>query len=298
MPVRRISSLARVLLASLAWVTVIPLHAEHRSVRVQVIDRGQADGILIRTPNDKWVVIDAGTNEKQARAMESQWGVDRIALAIVSHRHSDHLGGMDEIIETFHVDRLVMNMADCPGRTVDDKVREAAAEHSVPTQSLGADSIEIDGVHFVILPPDPVDDKCPNEENNNSIVVRMEFGKFSMLFAGDAETDQREWLMKHHSRQLDVDVLKASHHGARNGVDGMVAEQSWLDIVAPDDVVISAGRKNSHGHPHSGAMTAYEKLGEANIHCTHRHGTVRVYGYRDGSHKIYHQLESHQTCRQ
>jgi beta-lactamase superfamily II metal-dependent hydrolase len=84
--------------------------------------------------------------------------------------------------------------------------------------------------------------RTPNEENNNSIVVRMEFGSFSMLFAGDAETEEGEWLMEHHPDQLDVEVLKASHHGAINGVDGQIRVtgengdedvRSWLDVVSP-----------------------------------------------------------------
>ena len=49
--------------------------AQLSSVRIQVIDRGQADGILIRTPNRKWIVIDAGTNKQQAKAMKDVWGV-------------------------------------------------------------------------------------------------------------------------------------------------------------------------------------------------------------------------------
>ncbi len=70
--------------------------AQHNSVRIQVLDRGQADGILIRTPNDQWVVIDAGTNRQQARSMRDIWAVDRVALAILSHRHFDHQGGIDQ----------------------------------------------------------------------------------------------------------------------------------------------------------------------------------------------------------
>ena len=115
-----------------AMLLAAPLQAQHRSVRVQVIDRGQADGILIRTPNEEWVVIDAGTNRAQADAMRDTWGVDDVALAVVSHRHFDHQGGMDEIIREFDVDLLVMNSADCPNRTSDDRIRTAASERNVP----------------------------------------------------------------------------------------------------------------------------------------------------------------------
>ena len=72
----------------------IPSSAQFLSVRIQVIDRGQADGILIRTPNQHWIVIDAGTNSQQAEAMRESWNVDTVALAVVSHRHFDHQGGI------------------------------------------------------------------------------------------------------------------------------------------------------------------------------------------------------------
>ena len=75
----------------------LPALAQHASVRVQVLDRGQADGIVIRTPNEEWIVIDGGTNAQQAAALTAM-GVSRISLAIVSHRHFDHHGGMDTIL--------------------------------------------------------------------------------------------------------------------------------------------------------------------------------------------------------
>ena len=140
---------AIILLAALLF--PIPASSQHLSVRVQVIDRGQADGILIRTPNDEWVVIDAGTSKAQAEAMRDVWGVDEVALAIVSHRHTDHFGGMDDVLSLFDVDLLVMNTADCPDRSTDDKIRRIAGERGVPMQSLGADTIMVDGVRFIIL---------------------------------------------------------------------------------------------------------------------------------------------------
>ena len=88
----------------LSWLLLCspPGEAQFQSVRVQIIDWGQADGILIRTPNERWVVIDAGTNRQQADAMRNTWGVDRVALAVVSHRHLDHAGGMD-VTATHHI---------------------------------------------------------------------------------------------------------------------------------------------------------------------------------------------------
>lgn len=289
----------RGVLGAAAWLALLgasPAAAQQPRVRVQVIDRGQADGILIRTPNERWVVIDAGTDRQQAESMAGNWRVDSVALVIVSHRHRDHFGGMDEVLEAFPVGRFVGHLGDCPGTDADDTIRAISSRRGIPTQDLGADTIVVDGVRFIILPPDPDDDPCPREENNNSVVVRMEFGAFSMLFTGDAETAQREWLMEHHRDLLDVAVLKASHHGSRNGADGMVNGRTWLDHVTPQAVVISAGVHRGFKHPHAETVDAYSAaVGDA-LHCTNRHGTVRVYAFADGSFRIRRQFSSDRSC--
>lgn len=287
-----------ILTAVLALLVTAPLTAQHVSVRVQVIDRGQADGILIRTPNDRWVVIDAGTSKAQAEAMRDVWGVDEVALAVVSHRHTDHFGGMDDVLSLFDVDLLVMNTVDCPDRATDDKIRRIAGERNVVMQSLGADTFNIDGVRFIVLPPDPVDDDCPDDENDNSIVVRMEYGDFSMLFTGDAETDERRWLMEHHPALLNATVLKAAHHGSGNGADGTFNGTDWIDAVDPSAVIISAGEGNRHGHPTDSAMDIYEPHVAANrMYCTSRMGTLRIYGRRDGRFSVWKQRPFTGSCR-
>src|SRR4030067_3390936 len=86
-----------------------------QSVRVQIIDVGQGDSILIRTPNVKWVLIDAGTSSRIAKALPG-WGVSKIALAVVSHRHFDHLGGMDNVLNSIPVDQFLGSTEDSPKR--------------------------------------------------------------------------------------------------------------------------------------------------------------------------------------
>ena len=88
-----------ILLTSVFLMSIIPDPAL-ASVRIQIIDRGQADGILVRTPNNHWIVIDAGTNGQQANAMENDWGVDKVDLAIVTIRR-------DTIEFTLPVDRTL-----------------------------------------------------------------------------------------------------------------------------------------------------------------------------------------------
>lgn len=270
---------------------VTPAFAQHEPVRVQVIDRGQADGILIQTPNKQWVVIDAGTDSAQATAMRDRWGVDEVALVITSHRHYDHYGGIRHVLNGFDVGLYVGNLDDCPNRSTDDTIRRVLSDRGIPAQSLGADTITIDGIDFIILPPDPVDDRCPQDENDNSVVVRMEYGEFAMLFTGDAETEQRQWLMANHPDLLDVEVLKASHHGSRNGTS-----PPWLAAVTPDHVVISASADNPYGHPHTEAVATYEAATNGRVYCTNRHGSVTILGFPDGLAIVRRQVESDRSC--
>jgi beta-lactamase superfamily II metal-dependent hydrolase len=191
-----------------------------------------------------------------------------------------------------------MNMDDCLNRSMDDTVREAASLNNVPTQTVGADTLVVDGVRFITLPPDDTVDTCPERENDNSILVRMEFGEFSMLFTGDAETDEREWLMEHHPEMLDVNVLKASHHGSINGADGEVNGESWIEIVDPSAVILTAGEGSPHGHPDPEAMDIYEPaVGVSKVYCTSRMGTIRVYGRPNGRYSIHKQFPFSGSCR-
>lgn len=265
---------------------------EAQSVKVSLLDRGQADGIVVRTPNHQWVVIDGGTNKQQAELMKA-WHVDTVALAIISHRHFDHNGGMDNVLEDFTIQRFIGRLDDCPGVKQDDNIRKILTRRNIPREEPNGQTVTVDGVAFTILPNDPDDNECPDEENNNSVVVRMEFGDFSMLFTGDAEDEQRDWLVANHSGLLDVDVLKASHHGADNGVS-----DPWLVAVSPERVVISAGVHSNHRHPRPDAVAAYvAAVGDAGkVYCTNRHMTVNVYGSETGGIRIFRQNRITKSC--
>jgi len=259
-------------------------------VHIQIIDQDQADGILIRTPNEQWIVIDAGTNERQAQAMKNAWGVDKVALAVVSHRHDDHLGGMDEILHTFPTERFLGLLDDCVSTDAYNDVRTVIRAKNIPVVPLDTAPIEIDGVHFTLLPP-PEHNKCQRSENNNSLVVRLDYGEFSMLFTGDSEKDELDFLVANHQELLDVDILKASHHGAANGFT-----DDFLQKVSPEQVVISAGVHSKYQHPHSQAVLAYEAATGGKVYCTNRHKTIHIFGYQNGKHRVVPQNAIDKSC--
>jgi competence protein ComEC len=267
-----------------------PATSQTQSVRVQVIDVGQADGILIRTPNLQWVLIDAGQGSLLADSLPAHFGVDRLALAVGTHRHRDHIGGMDNVLNRIPAALYLGDTTVYASGQDDDRLRDTVTVRAIPVQIPGADTLEIDGVRFIILPPDPVDDA---NENDNSALVRLEFGEFSMLFTGDAEDAERDWLVVNHASLLDADVLKASHHGSRNGTS-----DTWLAAVSPERVVISAGLHRGFRHPHGEAVVAYEQAvgGDDRVYCTNRHGTITVYGFPDGRVRVRRQRITNKSC--
>jgi beta-lactamase superfamily II metal-dependent hydrolase len=110
-----------------------------------------------------------------------------------------------------------------------------------------------------------------NEPNANSIVARLDYGSFSMLFAGDAE-DQTEHRLLTKDLNLEGQVLKVSHHGSKYASSG-----DFLKRVKPEIAIISCGAWNRYGHP---AQTVLDRLREANpalkLYRTDLHGEIAI----------------------
>jgi beta-lactamase superfamily II metal-dependent hydrolase len=133
--------------------------------------------------------------------------------------------------------------------------------------------IELGSVTLRVLPP-PGWNRSTNDE---SIGIIVEYGNFRALLTGDSEVDELNYFLE--LGIPDVTVLKAAHHGARNGVT-----PRWVDVTRPEVVVISCGRNNAYGHPDPWALQYYEAVA-TDILRTDQDGTVAVYGYRDGSYQ-------------
>ena len=185
---------------------------------IEILDVGQGDSILIRSPEGKTALIDAGPTRNAALSVLRRKGIKSLDLVAISHHHSDHYGGMDEVVRAMkpryflasrsgHTTTLYLKLL----KTVEAEKVTVIEPTSRPRK------IELGSIELTIFPQPPEDRK---EENNNSIGLRVKYGSFSVLLTGDSEETERQWWLKHDPELVrNCTILKLAHHGSRNGTD-------------------------------------------------------------------------------
>jgi competence protein ComEC len=122
---------------------------------------------------------------------------------------------------------------------------------------------------FHILPPaNPYIEI--SELNNNSAVIRLDYGKVSFLFPGDIESERESQLLNQSRNQLNVDILKVPHHGSFDA-----SSSGFIQAVNPVVAIISCGEDNPYGYPHQETLQTLKENG-IKTYRTDRHGTILV----------------------
>ena len=237
-------------------------------VRVTMLDVGQGDSFLVETPEQN-ILIDTGdisARDKLLTQLESA-GITRFEKIILTHPHADHIGNAKILLEKFPVDLIIDN-----GKQSNSPLYNNYTSTQIPRQAAVSGNV-LDfggGVKFNVFSPD---NSAPmNSVNNQSIVGKLTFGDFSILFTGDAESDIEKFLCKS-DVNLSATILKAGHHGSRtSNTDNFVA------CVNPKFVFISAGLGNKFGHPHKDPLRNFRSnfVLDENIFCTAFNGQVVV----------------------
>lgn len=242
-----------------------------QTLKVQTIDIGQGDAILIQTPGQV-VLIDTGdvpTREKLVKYIKNQ-GITTIDKVFITHPHADHLGGMAAIMDNFTIKQIY----DSGLTTTTALYRQyltAVQKKNIPFEvvSPGTD-IDLGGgvVLKVLAPQKPF--ITQSELNNNSIVLKLAYGKFSMLLPGDGEKEAEDRLIKAYAAELKSSVLKSGHHGSNTS-----STPAFLKAVSPEAIIISVGVNNDYHHPHPSTMKKYTEL-KTEVYRTDNDGTVTV----------------------
>jgi competence protein ComEC len=243
------------------------------SLRITFLDVGQGDATLIRTPDGKNVLIDAGPSGERVLAHLAALKVKVLDLVIASHNHADHIGGMAAVFDSLQVREYMDNglptLTNAYRRTVDAVEREPGLKvRPAINRKIGAGAAILE----ILEPPRA---RGAGTQNDNSVGVLLHYGGFRTVFTGDAEVAElRLWMALYDFRSASV--VKASHHGSVNG-----ASADWMAMLRPRIVVISVGANNQYGHPSTEVMLGWSATG-ARVYRTDAMGSITVAAVKNG----------------
>lgn len=270
----RIAAVALAILSVLLWNAA--LSDETGGLTITVLDVGQGDSILIETPSKRRVLVDGGVKKMGERVVVPfllKNGITRLDMVILTHPHEDHVGGLPAVLNKIKVDSVLDTGFVCKSesyRRFLDLVEKNKIKYRL---ARGGQTINFGkGVVAKVLHPTlPFLTDTNSDANNVSIVFRMQYGKFSMLFTGDNEHEGEERILEMFPAScLASNILKAGHHGSRTSTS-----DHFLSAVNPKVAVISCGKRNKFKHPHKSTLQKFESHG-VKVYRTDQHGAVVI----------------------
>jgi competence protein ComEC len=280
--------LAIVCVAAGSMLCLWPPRPASHDLLVTAIDVGQADALLIRTPQGHAFLVDAGgrlergpqlagtssaedVGERVVVPFLVRSGIHHLDAVLLSHPHGDHAGGLPPVLHALGVGAFADSGQTYAGHAYHDAL-DLARERRVPMlEPRGGDVWRTDdGVTFRFYGPTyPYITGSRSDINSNSLVFRLEYGRFRMLFMGDAGTETEARLLDR-GADLRADVLKVGHHGSAYGTTA-----DFVRAVGASAAIVSVGRDNLFGHPSASTLATLLGAG-VRAYRTDRDGAVTV----------------------
>lgn len=268
------------------------------NLKISMLNVGQGDAILIRT-GKQTILIDTSDSDERALLISEleKFSVTKIDKLILTHPHNDHIGSAKVLINPSkkeltanpYLEKIsVVEVYDNGIASTNPLYKsylKAIDNKGITHKSLKVgDTLDFgNGVKFTVLYPtaelvDAVNGGQKSDPNNESIVGKLTYKKFSMMFTGDAEKPVETALLANNkTKVLKCDVLKSGHHGSYTA-----STKEFVAAVNPSVVLISAGpdeeRRNTYGHPHLEPLENYlaQGIDEKNIFCTRWNETITI----------------------
>lgn len=240
------------------------------SHQVYFNDIGQGDSILIRSSDDKRVLIDSGIDITllQELAETLPFYDKHIDIIAMSHLDADHIAGFVEVLEQYQVEQVWLNGSNKNNLLLMHLKELLKYEQVQIYEFKQEDKVEVGCcLDFeVIWPPETISESI--EENDLSLAFILRSGEHSLYFAGDLSSEFEVKALQQFTGEIDV--MKVSHHGSKTSTSLEV-----LELLKPKLAVISAGRDNKFGHPHQEILDNLEIV-NAQVYRTDIHGRIQI----------------------
>ena len=243
-------------------------------LEVTVLDVGQGDAVLIKTPAGKHMLIDAGRwtpNYNSGRYtilphLKAE-GIQKLDAVFLSHPHADHIGGILDLMEGVLIDTIYNS-----GFQYDSKLYKnylaSASNKGIPVKPLSSGTIiNIDpSLRLFVYGPD--NGERGSDPNEHSLILELIYGSTEFLFMGDAGEEQELRLLENFGELLDTDFLKVGHHGSRTS-----SSMRFLSTATPAISVVSLDKNNKFRHPHKEAIARLH-ASQTSLHFTSLEGAL------------------------
>ena len=268
------------LVMSALWLAVA-VRPDNR-LHLYFCDVGQGDAILIRTPQNRQILVDGGRDDQVLNCLSNTLPFydHTLDLVILTHPHADHVGGLINILRTYQVEKVVfwqISYDSADFREFVDLILQKQIQNST---IVGGDVLALDQqtraefwyplsreeLEVLDASIDPYDGE---DVNDSSIIFRLVCGDFETLLTGDAPEEIQELLLEQ-GLVKESDILKVAHHGSKDGLN-----ERFLEKLGSKLAVISVGENNTFGHPHKETL---EELGDAGVEVkrTDQDGMIEV----------------------
>lgn len=242
----------------------IPLSS--KNITVHFIDVGQGDSIFIELPNNQTMLIDAAEANKSEIISNyiKNLNYSTIDYLVGTHPHSDHIGGLSNIINSFEIKYIYMPKAVSTSKTYENLLLTIANKGlKVKSAKAGLNILDTNDLKIDVIAPNS---ETYTNLNNYSAVIKIKYKNKTFLFTGDAETKSENEI----TENVKADVIKIGHHGSDTS-----SGESFVNKVKPEYAIISVGNNNKYDHPFNEIITRWENVG-AKVYRTDLNGNIVV----------------------
>ena len=235
-------------------------------LKVHYLDVGQGDSIFVELPNNETMLIDAAESYQSENIINylKNLNYQKIDYVIGTHPHTDHIGGLIDIINTFEIGKIFMPKVVSTTKTYESLLMAIKDKNlKINTAKAGTSIIDTDTLKINILAPN---NSIYTELNNYSVVTKITYGTTKFLFMGDAEKLSENEIKEN----VTADVIKIGHHGSNTS--------SSIDFIKKVNAkygIISVGLNNKYNLPKEETITNWENSG-TKIYLTSTNGTIRA----------------------